>query len=78
MIARTKPRCEAYTGRRYLDSGQQEPIRCHQQVGLRVLSDYHGEPRYFCAAPGHHGNVARRFGTTADELSLATAKEGRP
>lgn len=51
-------RCEAKTGWRYTDYGQ-EPVQCHQRRGLRLV-DGHA----YCAAPGHRERViaqARRM-----------------
>jgi len=47
-----RPRCEAVTGWRHLDSGASEPVRCHQTRGLGWIN---GHP--FCPAAGHRDLV---------------------
>jgi hypothetical protein len=52
MLRTNRPRCEAVTGWRHLDSGASEPVRCRQHVGLAYIN---GHP--FCPAAGHRERV---------------------
>lgn len=57
-------RCEATIGVVRSEWGFR-PQRCHQHVGLRVLTDEHGVDHWYCTAPGHLRELVRRFGVDA-------------